>query len=86
MLINCAAQQPVSFELRFVRRVNEAHSEACRLSSSTAGAWSGAARASRSGRRPAGPAEFWVLEQHLPWALCAYATVLLHVAGFNAIV
>eukprot|EP01046_Picozoa_sp_COSAG06_P003122 COSAG06_NODE_118_length_23136_cov_18.029257_6_plen_71_part_00 len=31
-------------------------------------------------------AEFWVLEQHLPWLLCACTKMLLHVAGFNAIV
>ena len=49
-----------------LRQVNEAQLEAHRLLSSTAGARSGAARASRSGRRPAGPADFWVLEQHLP--------------------
>jgi hypothetical protein len=65
---------------------NEAQSKARRLSGSTAGARSGAARASRSARRPAGPADFWVLEQHLPWPLCACATVLPHVAGFSVIV
>jgi len=76
----------MSFELRFVRQVNEAQLEAHRLLSSTAGARSGAARASRSGRRPAGPADFWVLEQHVPWPLCACAKMLLHVVAFNAIV
>ena len=65
---------------------NEAQFEAHRLLSSTAGARSGAARASRSGRRPAGPADFWVLEQHIPRPLCACTTVLLHVAGFKDIV
>ena len=45
-----------------------------------------AARASRSCRRPAGPADFWVLEQHVPWPLCACAKMLLHVVGFSAIV
>ena len=79
-------KQPVSFELHFVRQVIEAQLEAHRLLSSTAGARSGAARASRSGRRPAGPADFWVLEQHLSRRLCACATVLPHVAGFSAIV
>ena len=52
---------------------------------STAGARSGVARASRSGHWPAGPADFWVLEQHLSRRLCACATVLPHVAGFSAI-
>ena len=33
-----------------------------------------------------GPADFWVLEQHLLWPLCACAKMLLHVAGFSAIV
>eukprot|EP01046_Picozoa_sp_COSAG06_P029499 COSAG06_NODE_2738_length_6365_cov_366.789499_4_plen_148_part_00 len=80
------ANQGVSFKLRFFRQVHEAQLEAHRLLSSTAGARSGAARASRSGRRPAGPADFWVLEQHLPRPLCACAKMLLHVAGFSAIV
>ena len=50
----CAAQQPVSFGLRFVHLTNEAQLEAHRLLSSTAGARSGAARASRSWARTCG--------------------------------
>ena len=68
-----------------LRQVNKAQLEAHRLLSSTAGARSGAARASRSARRPAGPADFWVLEQHIPRSLCACAKVLLHVVAFNVI-
>ena len=65
--------------------MNEAQSKARTLSSSSAGARSGAARASRSARRPAGPADFGVLEQRMPRPLCACAKMLLHVAGFSAI-
>ena len=68
----------MSFELRSVHLTTEAQLEAHRLLSSTAGARSGAARASRSGRRPAGPADFWVLEQHIPRPLCACTTVQRH--------
>ena len=76
----------MNFELHFIHLTMPVLAEACRLSSSTARARSGAARASRSPVRPAGPADFWVLEQHLSWRLCACATVLPHVAGFSAIV
>ena len=67
--------------VRFFRDMNEAQFEAHRLLSSTVGARSGAARASRSPVRPAGPADFRVVEQHKPRPLCACTKMLLHVAG-----
>jgi hypothetical protein len=63
---------------------NEAQFEAHRLLSSTAGARPGAARASRSPVRPAGPADFWLLEHRMPLSLCVCAKVLPHVAAFIA--
>ena len=41
-------------------------------------------RASRSSCRPAGPADFWLLEHRMPLSLCVCAKVLPHVAAFIA--